>query len=198
MLNRKCTLVLASGPDAPGWVERFYSYVKGLNWTICVINNAWKLIPVNEVHTWFASNDFHVVAQLQPNEAEQRVLDTKKCTAFSSYPFTYDFNKSSGTMIMNTLIHILNVGLAHSDTSPVCVVGSNLIYKEGATHFYGNSTLDPLRNGEDWLNRELFRVNALYGIAGRPLYNLSEEQETRLPFQRHKLSLWSAYGVKVS
>lgn len=181
--QHRATLVVGSAPDLPEWWQQHNSKIQ--HWCICPINNAWKIVGHKLTNTWFHSSDFFVLAQVKPEGDELTLMLQKACQNFLHWPFCYDKGGCSGTMLLNVLYHMLNVHLQVNDLSPVYVVASDMVYNRvGNTHWYGSSSADPLRNGEKWIDNELKRVRDIYGFFKKPLVNLSEQEETRLPFER--------------
>lgn len=182
----RATLVLGSAPDLPEWWDKHKEQVK--HWCLCVINNSWKIVGPELTSTWFHSTDFFAVAQVKPEGDDLLKMQQKSCQSFVHWPFCYDKGGCSGTMLLNVLYHMLNVHAVNGDLSPVYVVATDMVYNRvGNSHWYGSSTADPLRNGELWIDRELQRVRDIYSFFKKPLINLSEQEQTRLPFARQAL-----------
>lgn len=182
--DSKQILVIGSGPDAIEWWGKNGAV---LGWHIVAINNVWKVVGAGRVDTWARSTDFFQVAKVQPEGDQLEVLTKKELTAWKMQPEWYIIGKTSGTMLLNVLCHILNVN-EHAKPGgnlEVCVACSDFNYEGKETHWYGAGTPDPLRYGPEWLGMNLDLIKTKYKNRGVRLYNVgSPSVRTSLPFPR--------------
>lgn len=176
-------LVIGSAPYIREWYDEFGEKVLRKGYKLCPINNAWIIDP-DRVFWWFHSNDFRKVGKVQPSFKVMQDLDSRgKQPHTGDYRYEY-VKRGSGTMILNVLCDLLNYSLNNGDKCVVAIAGSDLIYQKHGTHFYGESTRDPLRYGEDWLVEELERVQTFYDKEGCRLMNVGLH-DTLLPFRQY-------------
>jgi hypothetical protein len=178
-------LVLGSGTDALEWWASHRLQIARSTWHVVAINNAWRVVGPSETGTWARSTDFPYVAKIQPAPAELEVLRKKELVDFVTVPEWYDTGRRTGTMLLNVLFHLLNTSKRLRRVAVAC---SDFYYPDGRSHFYGSGTKDPLRYGEEWLDRVLALANDKYTARGIGLTNVgSPSIPSRLPFGRGEL-----------
>jgi hypothetical protein len=173
-------LVLGSAPGVVEWWEQRARQFDG--WAVCPINNAWRVIGPEQIHTWFRSTDFSAIGAVQPGEDDMAALAPKIVEYFCETPCSYDKQGGSGTMLAGALCHLLNA----EHPARVRVVGSDFQYNGGTTtHFYGAGTPDPLRYGEAWLVGVMQQIREHYDAAGVSLGRY-RDVATLLPFDLYE------------
>jgi len=174
-------LLLGSGPGVDEWWGRHQAHFR--NHRIAAINNAWAV--AGRLDYWFRSSDFleHVSVRGW-GDKEVEAWTRADELAPGREPHWYEC-PGSGTMFLNAVYTLLNWAVRHRRQLTLTVAGCDHVYpKDGDTHFYGKSTDDPMRFGDEWLDQQFRRVRELYETEGMVLRNGSDQQETRLPFDR--------------
>ena len=163
-------LVIGSGPGAVGWVTEHRRFFRRA--VVCPINNAWKAVGIEDIDIWYHSMDFFHAGHVFPDPRVMPRLMPKAKTRFRNYPYNYNVEGTRGTMLMCTLMDILNSARDPSEIT-VGVACCDMVYKpEGDTHFYGKGAPDPLRFGEDQIVTWVERTKAAYEAAGAALLNV--------------------------
>ena len=173
----KRILLLGSAGYMNEWVDknkgRFPHYY------LYAINNAWAL-ATEQIHTWLFPNDFFKREQTVKPVLDQ-MIRWNTVRNFLDTPHWYN-QKSSGTMILNALCHIINQN--HGTNYEFYIAGCDLVYGTGNDHFYPGGMADPLRLGDDYLVTELARLKRKFEREGVEVYNVGDQEKTLLPFQR--------------
>lgn len=184
----KKIILTGSAPYLPSWWEINKPKLEG--WLIYSINTS-ILVTKDVCSRWFKSTDFyhfHPDIQSELLSVEERL---SKYSIIQDYwfPFRYESNNTSGTMLFNALRDILNDAFWKDDTKEVGLIGCDLIYKPNEiNHFYGNTgTDDPMRLGSECISQNLLMFKRAYSKLGISLFNLSPSKETLLPFERKTL-----------
>ena len=126
-------LILGSGPNVIDILEQDLSvYDK-----IVVINNAWKVIEGWTDHIF--PHDFPNQNKPQVLKSSQKKVDEKQFVDIQNQygGFVY----AGGTMAFTALYWALGYYSPHS----IDILGCDMVYPKGSTHFYGTGTADPLR-----------------------------------------------------
>ena len=171
----KKILILGSGLTAP--------LIKELDvkdWYVIAINNAWRLGVWNAL---IYPCDF----KLLPSKAEsinKKLIDNSVYLKANAQ-FGFERSQRGNTMSMNAGYYALSM---HPEE--IAFLGVDMVYnKQGNNHFYGNGSPDPLRLGEDNLDKFIKRFDETARSRGVKLWNLSpKSQESRLPFARLQLN----------
>lgn len=178
-------LLLGSAPYIKDWFAENGEKYRAAGFKICPINNAWA--ACDGAFFWFRSEDFFFIPNtLKPDEAQRdqwfevvRTLD---------YPFFYDKGRQGGTMILNILCHLMNHSFFSKTPYFIAIAGSDLIYKEnGADHFYGKGTPDPMNIGIANLREHLRVIKMQAEQMSTSIVNVGGQEETLLPFARYQL-----------
>lgn len=172
-------LILGSGPGIDEWVRKHLrEYINRGFWVVAV-NNAW-LVVEREMNIWLHSTDFDYKNGRPEGDWFLENPDWQCITPYWVPPPTR-------ILMLDVLLHFLNLSIRDHRPLEVHVAGSDFVYdEEGPTHFYGAGGLDPLRFGDDELQRGLKLVATYYAFAGAKLYNASDRRRTRLPFPRER------------
>lgn len=183
---KKKIILTGSAPYLPVWWEINKSKLNG--WEIYSINTS-ILVTKDVCSRWFKSTDFY---HFHPSIQDELVhVENRLCKNTDQhywFPFRYESNNTSGTMLFNALRNILNDAFWKDDTEEVGVIGCDLIYKPNETnHFYGAGTDDPMRLGIECISQNLLMFERAYSKMGILLFNLSTSSETLLPFKRKTL-----------
>jgi len=187
-------------------IKEFYLFTGFLP---VAINNAWKVVGVDDLHEWFLPDDF---LDYSPNTGIKcgHCLPRSDQLEKLNISFMADCDTSGyvcptgGCMALNVMHILFNRHKGEDLRLVVC--GSDFIYEPGKiNHFYGDPKLnptvqdylnknnpdlvginaDPLRFGDDWLNMELHNVKSRYEQAGSSIFVETPLKETRLPFPRY-------------
>jgi len=181
---KKKFLILGSAPSITQWCQKYLEQELNAGYFLCAINNAWNAFPdiKDKLKIWFRSADFfYFQYTIKPDEE----LRNKwyEVVRFLSEPCWYE-RKDNGTMILNAICHIINLGENNNRKIILHIAGSNLIYENGQSHFYGKGTPDPLRLGEEYLKKQLCSINGFAEEHGHKIYNVDYQENTLLPFER--------------
>jgi len=194
-------LVTGSAPYFPEWWKSNFNKLDG--YEVHSINTSF-LITRERCNKWIKSSDFfdlHRDIEPELSALERKLWPPPPPVPFDpsapppdptqtiSWPFHYWRNGTSGTMLFNALLLILNQEFWYSDIGEVCVVGCDMIYSpDKINHFYGSTgTNDPMRLGEQCLRANLNMFAHAFRKLNIEAYNLSPERETLLPFKRKTL-----------
>jgi len=169
---RPLILIVGSGPDAPGWLERWQARLDAFD-QVFAINHAWILMK--RPYIWAHSID---VKQDRPAKGDPMLRGEVTGSAYAPYKETPNYYAGGRTMLLSVTYHALN----SYPGAVVGVIGNNLTYEGPQTHFYGTGGKDPLRYGLPWLTRNL----SILDKAGE-LYNLSPVSVSLLPFKKAAL-----------
>jgi hypothetical protein len=185
----KKIILTGSAPHFPSWWNSNVSKLD--NWLIYSINTS-ALITNEKCCRWFKSTDFEYYhPEIDPVLISSIEGNVHKFLNKQQYyfPFRYESNNTSGTMLFNALRDILNDAFWKNDTTEVGLIGCDLIYKpDKINHFYGNTgTDDPMRLGLECISQNLLMFKKAYSKIGISLFNLSPEIETLLPFDKKTL-----------
>jgi len=192
-------LIVGSAPSAEE-IKNNKDIIVKYNKIYC-INNAWFLLrDINK--TWIHSTDFIVLGTLFPLEEDKKYIEEEIQTCLK-YPLWYDYEKKlgSGTMILNTLYHVINTYVEEKGLN-IHIIGCDLDYSnKEKTHFYGlgkvngdvkkqleentpeysDVAADPLRYGIDVLKIEL---NKTLDIPNISIKTLSQNPNQLLPYEK--------------
>ncbi|MCK9279241.1 MAG: hypothetical protein M0P71_01245 [Melioribacteraceae bacterium] len=185
-------LIVGSAPYIKDWWNNNSKNIDK-NIYVCAMNNSWSLTK-ERTDYWLIPNDFFCTGKVLPSHDDFR--QSLRClrggitTSFLNKPYWYKCEDGSGTMLLNSIYHIINLCYIHGVMFNIYIIGCDLMYNKDTNHFYGEGTADPLRMGDEWLIRELNLVKKLSEEKDFKIYNLSEG-ETRLPFERNTLNVSS-------
>lgn len=180
MKRRNRFLLIGSAPYVKEWYEKYGMGIVANDYKLCTMNNAWSVDEGN-TYLWLYANDFLDTGHLIPDKRQRKVW---KEYAFDHQvklkPYDYKRGKGTGTMILNSLVYLLNKSVTKGCI--VLVAGCDCVYKKAGSHFYGKGTSDPLRYGALWLIKELNRVHGFYKKEDCLVYNVGGQEQTLLPF----------------
>lgn len=184
-------LVLGSGPYVTEWYNKHGKEYLKAGYRLVAINNAWYVDPKN-LFMWCHSSDYFEIGRLRDKAKAPGFKDLLKepeRRGMMNPPVKYSYvPEGSGTMILNVLNDLLNQAVYDKEIIEVALAGCNCVYDgAGTTHFYGDSTKDAIRFGEEYIVRELKRLGEFYAKEGFKIYNVSERQKTLLPYERFAL-----------
>ena len=118
----------------------------------------------------------------------KRVINEQSETDQSS-----KFDKMSDASLLKYLKYFNNImGDISRDLQDF---SSDLIYNKNKSHFYNGGTNDPLRLGVDLLKTYLDNLKNSFVFSHNLIFNLSEETDTLLPFD--KISTDDFYKLKI-
>lgn len=81
------------------------------------------------------------------------------------------------------ILDVLHTLLKRAMKLRVVIVGADLVFTLGKTHFYKEQgDVSPLRAGKSWLKSELLYVYTMYKKAGSELYVAGPTRDSLLPF----------------
>lgn len=161
---------------------------------ICPINNAWALFNPKEISIWTYPCDLN--HRVPTNEQRKEMNDIREFMP-KFYKRTYNdiinrqevtWNKSF-TMMIDTIYMLIDKDKAKE----IYIIGCDMIYKNTKNvFFYSNyenckGSPDPLRKGKEILMQELNKLSVYAKEQQVKIINLSEEEDTLLPFKRMKL-----------
>lgn len=189
----KRILMVGSSPNGKEWID---GNAIPDDVMVCPINNAWMLVK-ERMNRWYTAGDYVYYSPRFPSEQDFKDYFWRLgamnggivINSFLKFPHWYP-SPCNGTMVLNVLYDLINRNEAEKGEIEIYIVGCDMVYKEGETHFYGKGTNDPLRAGKEWLTRELGVLQCrLYDgtIGGVKVYNLSTQADTLLPFKRANL-----------
>lgn len=185
----KKVLLLAAGPSA----RQYYDYdYKANGWTVVAVNNGWQV--TDEWEHWVRPPDF------KGDKPKEFLEHQSMVQRYSSQLAKYGGQKACGYSIT------LNAGywaLAELQPDVLALLGADMNYtpdKDGNTHFYGigydiktKGIPDPDRmvkkHGNDdpnYLNKIYLRLVEYAEKQNCKVYNVSQNIETRLPYERVK------------
>jgi len=176
-------LILGSGPNviqARDWPRAPFD-------RIVSINNAWAVRPDWDV--MIHPDDFPAARQPTDLQATQTIIRSVDYVPVQNQfgGFVY----GGGTMAFTAAYWVLGA----LRPKVIAMMGCDMVYPEGQTHFYGNGTADPLR--EDITLRSLeaksARLSIIAAREGCAMVNLSHDP-SRLTFQ-HSTPLLSAASL---
>jgi hypothetical protein len=176
-------LVLGSAPYVIDWWKKHERFYKRNGFKIIPINNAVKVLKKDDVYRWCHSlnhNEF-----MKKHHPEITVLNDANYKTFVTImdETNYDDLKCPPTTLIDCLYQILDV--VDYNQIEVHVAGCDFNYDGGKTHFYKqNGTLDPLKGGRTCLVNNLERVNETYKFYECNLYNVGNQPNSLLPFER--------------
>jgi hypothetical protein len=87
-------------------------------------------------------------------------------------------------MILNVCYDLLNKSILRQEKCTIGIIGCDLIYNRTQSHFYNGGTDDPLLLGIDTLKSHLNNLQNSFTFSHNLIYNLSEESDTLLPFEK--------------
>jgi hypothetical protein len=179
----KKVLIVGSAPDAlitASWDTSFFAHV-------IAINNAWKACP-----TWnclIYPDDF-------PKERHPCDDARKGKRLVTSNEFVPIQNKYGGFVYAGGTMSFTAGYWALGSLKPdvIAYIGCDMVYdaKPGQmTHFYGRGSADPLRDDVTLqsLEAKSLRLQALAGINGCSVVNLSNQKSSRLLIPRIELQM---------
>jgi len=181
-------VVLGSAPYIDEFLPKVADAIRGCE--IHAVNNSWKIASQYNLHAWYRSYDFYDVAQLKNVQLPEGCKDVwfNHKNMMRVLPHYYHKKGHTGSMLLNVLYYLYDELLKKEDLSNIYVTGSDFVYdkkayKKKSTHFYGNSSLDPMRYGADWLKEELNHVAEIFSKTKCNIYKCTPlEKESLLPF----------------
>ena len=171
-------LLIGSAPYIEQWYMKYGKKVLTEGFKLCAMNNAW-VVDATNLYLWMYPCDFFDTGHLIPDKKIRKWKGYKSDHRIPTKPYDYDKGKDSGTMMLNALVHLLNISIGIG--CDILVAGSDCVYK-GKSHFYGKGSSDPLRQGEHYLMREFNRIHKFYIDEGCRVYNVGRQKDSMLPF----------------
>lgn len=179
-------LILGSGGYVKEWWKENATKYLTEGYTLCAINNAWKVEP-KLLKVWFRSEDYYDVPTTVKPQDEDRER-WQEVVQMLTYPFYYTKVGGSGTILPNVLCHVMNEHFHAKTPYWICLAGCDCVYKgDGKDWFYGQGQPDPMRFGKERLHDTLTMLKQLSEQQGGSILNVGGQAETLLPFARFKL-----------
>jgi len=181
----KKILLLGSAGYVKDWYAEHGARYLADGHALYAMNNSWMIDPAN-LECWIHSEDYFMIpTNAKPSEKQRN--GWYEVVRFMQTPF-YHGQREGGTMLLNSICHLLNHCFHSKQQLWLCIAGSDLIYKkDGRDHFYGKGTPDPLIMGIDNLRRDLEMIKVVAESLGHKVLNCGGQAETLLPFARFKL-----------
>jgi hypothetical protein len=194
----KSYIVVGSAPYIREWVNVNHTEMKRRHCEICPLNNAWSLFAPEDIGIWTYPCDLLQRGTLVPSLTQvNRMPDVRE---FMPKFYRRTFNgvsrrqeitwEKSYTMMIDTVYMLIDCDGAKK----IYIIGCDMMYDNNKNYFYSDDTPnckgtpDPLRHGKDVLTDALRKLYDYALERGVKVYNLSEQVDTLLPFQRSKLS----------
>jgi hypothetical protein len=183
-------LIFGSAWYVERWFEDNKSNLDGIY--LVAINNSIKVVSkYQSVHSWYTGTDFFIKKyQEEPTFNIHEYYNNYKfgypatlTGEFLIRPYGYEC-PMGGTMILNVCYDLLNRSMLRHQKCTIGIIGCDLIYNKTQSHFYNGGTDDPLRLGIDNLKRHLNDLQNSFIFSHNLIYNLSEESDTLLPFEK--------------
>lgn len=179
---RKILLLGSAGYLPEWWRENREAYLDQ-GFQIVAMNNACEVIG-DDCHLWVIPNDYtgkHRAGDSIPSNANRYPRATNRAGNWIHRPY---WLKHPTTILFSALAHVLNEAILDRCFIEVHVAGSDMIYKPGKSHFYGQGTADPLRYSDSELVKGQEKVMAWYQAHGCKVFNSGGQEETRLIFPK--------------
>ena len=176
----KNILIIGSGSNSKEWYETNFEKL-GVFDEIHAINHACVFMKkpfIQHMSTDFKKNDSIPVEEW--NQQKQLVIKKISGNALR-HPLNLKLDGGSTTMFVDTCIHIFNT---EKFNCKIFCIGCDFDYSGDNTHFYGKGGKDPLRVGKEKLLVNLEILGKL-GV----FFNLSDNPNSLLPFEKEKLDL---------
>jgi len=193
-------LIFGSAWYIEDWCEKYNSYFD--LGCLVAINNSIKVVSkYHHVDSWYTGTDFifHKY-QEEPTFNIHEYCNNYKFTFpsiitgdFLTRPYGY-YCPMGGTMILNVCYDLLNKAMLRHEKCTIGIIGCDLIYNKTKSHFYTGGKDDPLRLGTETLKNYLNNLQNAFTFSHNLIYNLSEELDTLLPFQ--KISINDYYNLR--
>lgn len=188
-------IIIGSAWYITDWLKHNHSSDAMNQSCIVAINNSMSEISKYRlVHRWYTGTDFFIKKQLTDPSFNLHVICNNYKFGYSSiitgdflfHPHGY-YDPLGGTMIINVCYDLLNKSVARNHPIKIGIIGCDLIYNRSTSHFYEGGADDPMRLGIENLKSYLLQLNSTFQTTGNQIYNLSENSETLLPFDRISL-----------
>lgn len=171
-------LLLGSAPNVVEWWGRHGERCVRNGFVICAMNNAWE-VPGERMNVWYRPDDFKRNNPDHLPPAENWYYEQPD--GWNTNPY---WDRTVRLSFIDIASHILNAYGVSGRRLELYVAGSDFNYDGVRTHFYGNGGLDPMRYGDEPLNNALANLKAAYEKYGCRIINVSDQDKTRLPFDR--------------
>lgn len=190
-------LVVGSAPYVPEWLRKNRFQMSRHRLEICPVNNAWSLFAPHEISIWTYPCDLPQRGTIVPTKEQRDAIPDTREFMPKFYRRTYNGStkrcevtwKKSFTMMIDTVYMLIE----KDDAKKIFVIGCDMVYTNTSRdYFYGDhpkckGQADPLRKGQDVLIQALHELHEFAKSRGVQIWNLSEQQESLLPFRRTKL-----------
>jgi hypothetical protein len=157
-------LIVGSGFGVDKWWYKNKEYILKNKYRIIPINNAWKLVGVENIYIWMVPSDYYcrgtfaitdkeiesinAINIFSPNPEKAEALRSGSKAKVNTpqpicenYPkdLQYFYKPKSGTMFVNTMLSLFRRFYEQRHESFFYIIGSDFDYsKKNSTHWYSN------------------------------------------------------------
>ena len=183
-------LIFGSAWYIEDWCKEYNQYFN-LGCLVSINNSVKVASKYHLVHRWYTGTDFFIKKyQEEPTFNIHEYYNNYKhgypsiiSGDFLMNPHGY-YCPKGGTMILNVCYDLLNKSILRREKCTIGIIGCDLIYNRTQSHFYNGGHSDPLRLGIDTLKSHLNILQNSFTCSHNLMYNLSEESDTLLPFEK--------------
>jgi hypothetical protein len=191
-------LVFGSAWYIEDWCEENNSHFHGP--CLVAINNSAQVVSRHfKLHRWYVGTDFFILKHQRDPEFDIHSYSNNYLHGYPSVisgdfltrPYGYS-DPMGGTMLLNVCYDLLNKAMLRHEKCTIGVIGCDMVYTREKSHFYEGGTDDPLRVGESVLNGYLADLKRQFEFSHNEIFNLSDVDDTRLPFDKISIDEFSA------
>lgn len=176
-------LLIGSAPYAPKWWARHGRRYKDLGYQIVAVNNA-CVIPGDDLDLWLIPNDYDGKNRAPEGMPSNHPDYPRAQHVYKNWMATPHFPRTVRTVSFDAVCHLLNEAILDKCRLNLHLVGLDMQFDAERTHFYGTSSCDPLRFGEEKLIELQKQIRKWFVEHGCEVYNAGEQEQTRLIFPR--------------